>query len=78
MGEVYRAGDPKLGRDLPSYAFALSYNGLGETDEAIAWLVKGLEQQDIRMTLLTIDPKWNNLRSDQRFQDLLRRAGFTF
>ena len=40
MGEVYRAGDPKLGRDLPPYAFALSYNGLGETDEAIAWLVR--------------------------------------
>ncbi len=71
------AADTRLGRDLPPYAFALSYNGLGETDEAIAWLVKGLEQQDIRMTLLTIDPKWNNLRSDQRFQDLLRRAGFT-
>lgn len=61
---------------VPPYAFALSYNGLGETDEAIAWLVKGLEQRDIKMTLLVVDPKWNNLRSDTRFQDLLRRAGF--
>lgn len=61
---------------VPPYAFALSYNGLGKTDEAIAWLEKGLEERDVKMTLLVADPKWNNLRADQRFQDLLRRAGF--
>ncbi len=60
---------------VPPYAFALSCNGLGETDQAIAWLVKGLEQREVKMTLLTVDPKWNNLRSDPRFQDLLRRMG---
>lgn len=63
-------------RYVPPYAFALSYNGLGETDETIAWLEKGLEERDIKMALLVVDPKWNNLRADQRFQDLLRRAGF--
>ena len=63
-------------RDVPPYAFALSYNGLGASDEAIAWLGKGLEQRDVRMALLTVDPKWNNLRADPRFQALLKRAGF--
>ena len=60
---------------VPPYAFALSYNGLGETNESIAWLLKGLEQRDVKIALLTVDPKWNNLRSDPRFQDVLRRAG---
>ena len=64
-------------RYVPPYAFALSYNGLGETDEAIAWMEKGLKERDVKMTLLLVDPKWNNLRSDPRFQDVLRRAGFT-
>jgi tetratricopeptide (TPR) repeat protein len=63
-------------RYVPPYAFALSYNGLGETDQAIAWLEKGLHERDLKMNLLVVDPKWNNLRSDHRFQDVLRRAGF--
>jgi hypothetical protein len=28
------------------------------------------------MTLLKVEPKWNNLRNDHRFQDLLHRVGF--
>jgi TolB-like protein/Flp pilus assembly protein TadD len=62
-------------RYVPPYAFALSYNGLDETDEAIAWLEKGLAERDIKMTLLVVDPKWNNLRADPRFRSLLHRAG---
>ncbi len=63
-------------RYVPPYSLALAYNGLGETDEAIASLEKGLQQRDVRMTLLKVEPKWNNLRGDPRFQDLLRRVGF--
>jgi serine/threonine-protein kinase len=64
-------------RNLSPFNIALAYNGLGETDEALAWLWRGIEQRDPKMTLLKVDPKWNNLRSDPRFQDLLRRVGFT-
>jgi adenylate cyclase len=63
-------------RYVPSYNIALIYNGLGERYEAIAWLERGLEERDPRMTFLKVEPKWNNLRSDPRFQDLLRRIGF--
>jgi eukaryotic-like serine/threonine-protein kinase len=64
-------------RYVPPYAFALSYNGLGETDQAIAWLEKGIKERDVKMTLLLVDPQWNNLRSDTRFQDLLKRMGLS-
>ncbi|HVS82216.1 MAG TPA: protein kinase [Pyrinomonadaceae bacterium] len=55
---------------------ALVYNGLGERDEALTWLERGFEQRDPRMVFLKVEPKWNNLRADPRFQDLLRRVGF--
>jgi len=63
-------------RYVSPYSIALTYNGLGERDEALAWLERALEQRDPRMVFLKVEPKWNNLRSDPRFQDLLRRVGF--
>jgi serine/threonine-protein kinase len=63
-------------RFVPPYHIALIYNGLGETDKALAWLEKGYEQRDPKMAFLKVEPKWNNLRTDPRFQDLLRRVGF--
>jgi serine/threonine protein kinase/tetratricopeptide (TPR) repeat protein len=63
-------------RYVPPYYIALIYNGLGERDEALTWLERGLEQRDPRMVFLKVERKWNNLRDDPRFQDLLRRVGF--
>src|SRR5207253_10028049 len=55
---------------------ALIYNGLGERDATFSWLERGFEQRDVKMVFLKVEPKWNNLRSDSRFQDLMRRVGF--
>jgi TolB-like protein/DNA-binding winged helix-turn-helix (wHTH) protein/Tfp pilus assembly protein PilF len=63
-------------RYVPPYNIALVYNGLDERDETLAWLERGFEQRDPKMVFLKVEPKWNDLRSDQRFQDLLRRVGF--
>ncbi|MGI8995600.1 MAG: protein kinase domain-containing protein, partial [Pyrinomonadaceae bacterium] len=62
-------------RYVPPYHVALIYNGLGERDETLAWLERGFEQRDPRMIVLKVEPKWNNLRADPRFQELLRRVG---
>ncbi|MGH9838956.1 MAG: protein kinase domain-containing protein [Blastocatellia bacterium] len=64
-------------RYVPPYNIAMIYNGLGERDETLAWLERGVEQRDPRMTSLKVEPKWNNLRANPRFQELLRRVGFT-
>ena len=55
---------------------ALIYNGLDERDKTLTWLERGFEQRDVKMVFLKVEPKWNNLRSDSRFQDLVRRVGF--
>lgn len=63
-------------RYVPPYHFALAYNGLGKTDETFAWLEKAYQGRDLKLTFLKVEPKWNNLRADPRFQDLMRRIGF--
>lgn len=65
-------------RYVPPHDIALIYNGLGSRDEALAWLERGFEPRDPKMVFLKVDPKWNNLRDDPRFQDLLRRVGFPY
>jgi TolB-like protein/Tfp pilus assembly protein PilF len=57
------------------YEIALVYAGLGEKNEAFAWLEKAFAARDKGLTYLKIDPCLNPLRSDPRFQDLLQRVG---
>jgi tetratricopeptide (TPR) repeat protein len=57
------------------YEIALVYAGLGEKDEAFAWLEKAVAARDKGLTYLKIDPCLDPLRSDSRFQDLVRRVG---
>jgi len=52
---------------------ALIHNGLGERDETLAWLERGFEQREPKMVFLKVEPKWNNLRSEPRFIDLIKR-----
>jgi eukaryotic-like serine/threonine-protein kinase len=62
-------------RWVSPYNVAMISNGLDEREKTIRWLERGIEQRDPRVTFLKVEPKWNNLRSDARYQDLLRRIG---
>jgi len=64
-------------RYVSPYYIALVYNGLGEHDEALAWLERAYAQRSSGIVFLKVEPKWNNLRSDPRFQDLMKRVGLT-
>jgi hypothetical protein len=57
------------------YEIALVYAGTGEKGEAFAWLEKSFVARDKGLTYLKIDPCLDPLRSDARFQDLVRRVG---
>ena len=52
---------------------ALIYVGLGDRDQAMIWLDKAYQARFNPSILLR--PAWDPLRSDARFQDLLRRIG---
>jgi TolB-like protein/Flp pilus assembly protein TadD len=64
------------GRYVPPYNIALVYAGLGKRESALEWLDKAYQARDVRMIFLTVDPKWNDLRSHTRFRALLRRCRF--
>ena len=57
------------------YNIALIYNALDDRDKVFEWLEKGFAQRAPLMTFLKVEPKWNNLRSDPRFVDLIARMG---
>ena len=54
-------------------AFALIYAGLGNKDRAFEWLIKAIDDREPWVTFINAEPMVDNLRSDPRFQDLLRR-----
>ncbi len=64
-------------RHVPVYTFAIIYNGLGETNEALNYLEKSLQEREVQITFIKIDTRWDNLRAEPRFQELMRRVGFT-
>ena len=63
------------GRYLPPHGIAVIYCGMGDKDETFKWLEKAYDERDVRLTFLRVDPKWDDLQSDPRFGDLLRRMG---
>jgi DNA-binding winged helix-turn-helix (wHTH) protein/TolB-like protein/Tfp pilus assembly protein PilF len=60
-------------RFVPPYHIALIYSGLGDRDNALAWLERGFEQRDPKMTFLKVDSKLDDLREDPRFISLMGR-----
>ncbi|HEY3135522.1 MAG TPA: protein kinase [Blastocatellia bacterium] len=55
--------------------FAATCAGLGEKDKAFQWLDKAFERRFGPLIYLKVNPIWDNLRTDSRFADYLRRVG---
>lgn len=60
---------------MPALAAADSYAVLGDGEEAFRWLAKAYEARDSSMIFLPVDPNFNPLRGDHRYQDLISRLG---
>jgi pentatricopeptide repeat protein len=54
---------------------AAACTGLGHTDEAMAWLDRAYAERSPTLYILNAEPRWDTLRSNPRFQALLRRIG---
>jgi tetratricopeptide (TPR) repeat protein len=52
-----------------------AYLGIGDKDQVFAWLEKAYSQHSNILMTLKVEPGYDSLRGDPRFQDLLRRVG---
>ena len=62
-------------RYVSPYAIATIYAGLGNRDQTFEWLEKAYQERSPGLTLLKVEPMLDNIRSDPRYPDLLRRMG---
>lgn len=59
----------------PTYHFAWDYAQLGDNEQALQWLQKSFQAREIEILGVRNDPEFDSLRSDPRFQQLVRAIG---
>ena len=85
-GKARRARDAKAvlgefealqrqGRYASGYAFAAIYAGLGDREHVFAYLDAAYREHSHWLVWLKRDPRWDDVRSDPRFQNLVRGVG---
>jgi TolB-like protein/Tfp pilus assembly protein PilF len=62
-------------RYVPESELAAVHLALGDVEEAFEWLDRAVRERDAAVVYLAVDPTWDAIRSDGRFQALLRRVG---
>jgi DNA-binding winged helix-turn-helix (wHTH) protein/TolB-like protein/Tfp pilus assembly protein PilF len=60
-------------RYVSPYTVAAIYAGLGDQEQAFKWLEKAVEERDIWLMNLKVDPVFAKLRSQRKFTDILAR-----
>ena len=74
LAELHRLSKQRY---VSPYHIAMVYAGLGERDTTFIWLEKAYGDREGRLTILKFAPEFDRLRSDPRYEDLLRRVGLT-
>jgi tetratricopeptide (TPR) repeat protein len=62
--------------DVSPYAFGLVHLGMGQNDQALSFFEEAYQQRDAWLITFKMSPELDPLRSDPRFQALLRRMNF--
>jgi DNA-binding winged helix-turn-helix (wHTH) protein/Tfp pilus assembly protein PilF len=73
LAELQRLANRKF---VTSYGIALVYAGLGQNDAAFARLNEAFDERSHWLVWLRLDPRWNKLRRDPRFAELVSRMRF--
>lgn len=64
-------------RYVPSAGIAIVYASLGDKEQAFAWLEKADKERDGILARIKVDSRFDSLRSDPRFVELIKRIGLT-
>jgi hypothetical protein len=59
---------------VSSTEFADIYLGLGEKEKALDWLEKSYQDQESACWYLTVDPIYDSVRKEPRFQALVQKV----
>lgn len=63
---------------LPAHEKVLVYLGLGDRENALAGLEKAYQEHFLGLGALNVDPIYDDLRSDERFQNLLIKMNLNY
>jgi TolB-like protein/tetratricopeptide (TPR) repeat protein len=76
QNRISRQSDPGTLEFYFPWQVALDHTRLGDKEKAFAWLEKCYAERTGLMVFLRVEPALENLHSDPRFADLVRRVGF--
>ncbi len=62
---------------IPAGAFVNAYLGLGENDEAFAWIEQAYKEKSNILQFVKTHPYFDPIRNDPRFADLVHRVGLS-
>jgi len=65
------------GAYVPAMAFLTLYLRLGDREQTAAWLAKAVLERNRAVLEISIDPRYESLRSEPQFVGLARQMGFT-
>jgi len=65
----------KRGEYVEAAEYVTAYTRLGDKEQAFAWLDKAVQERNGFVFIFKVNPIYDKLRDDPRFQDLLARAG---
>jgi DNA-binding winged helix-turn-helix (wHTH) protein/TolB-like protein/Flp pilus assembly protein TadD len=74
--EILNEFETRNDKPFLSYAQAQVHLGLGDRTRALELLEQAFQQREPLMVFLKVEPKWNDLRSDPRFIDLMKKLNF--
>ena len=76
MGVLDELKDMSSRRYVAARSFAEVHIGLGQVDEAFAWLEQAFQQRNGWLIHVRENPRYDRLRADPRYLDLVRRMNF--
>lgn len=63
-------------RYINSGKMIIAYLGYGDREQALSWIEKGLDERSSTLVYLKVDPVYDPLRSEPRFQAVLSKLNF--